>query len=266
MVLTQLEADLLSNLARSGRPVGDLLRFVELHSDREADVSAPSALQALLDRWAARGWLATGEPPEAGARDVLVANWRVLRPRGLTVGPESGDVVLWLTDAARCDVEWLPLPPHGPLQPTTRAMAYFEDTLRDVVQGRIPVAEAQRVLRERASFSFGTNPQYVHWHQPLPAGTDIRITVADVRRALARYLDGEWADDELRGWAEFITLVDAFSAPEPPPQDEDYYDDLWDVVHDLGRPEVFGEITRASVEAKLARLARYSSEPAPRAT
>jgi hypothetical protein len=120
MVLTQLEADLLTHLARNGRPVRDLLRFVELHSDREADVTAPSALQALLDHWAARGWLATGERLQADGPDVLVTNWRVLRPGAVTLGPESDDVVLWLTDAARHDVEWLPLPPSGSLQPTTR--------------------------------------------------------------------------------------------------------------------------------------------------
>jgi hypothetical protein len=145
-------------------------------------------------------------------------------------------------------------------------MGYFEDTLRDLVQGRITASEAQRVLRDRATFSFRTNPAYVNWREPLPAETEIPMTVTDVRRALVRYLDGERTADELRDWAEFITLVGAFSAPEPPPDDEDYYDDLWDVVHDLGAPEVFGEITRESAEAKLARLARYGSDAVPGAT
>jgi hypothetical protein len=120
MVLTQLEADLLSHMAKVGRQVSDLLRFVELYSDRAADVTAPSALQTLLDLWAARGWLATGELFQADAPGVLVANWRVVRPGLLTVGPASDDVIVWLTDAARRDVEWLPLPSNGSLQPTER--------------------------------------------------------------------------------------------------------------------------------------------------
>jgi hypothetical protein len=120
MVLTQLEADLLMHLAKDGRQVRDLLRFVELHSDRAAEVAAASALQTLVDLWAARGWLATGEPIHAEAPPVLVANWRVVPPGGVTVGPASGNVILWLTDAARRDVEWLPLPSSGALRPTRR--------------------------------------------------------------------------------------------------------------------------------------------------
>jgi hypothetical protein len=120
MVLTQLEADLLVHLAKDGRQVSDLLRFVELHSDRTADVTAASALQTVLDLWAARDWLGTGEPIQAEAPVVLVANWRVVQPGAVTVGPASGNVVLWLTDEARRDVEWLPLPSSGSLRPTQR--------------------------------------------------------------------------------------------------------------------------------------------------
>ena len=123
MVLTQLEADLLMHLAKDGRPVSNLLRFVELHSDRAADVAPASALQTVLDLWVARGWLGTGDPIQAQAPTVLVANWRVVRPGALTVGPPNTDVVLWLTDVARRDVEWLPLPPSGSLRPVRRPTA-----------------------------------------------------------------------------------------------------------------------------------------------
>jgi hypothetical protein len=142
-------------------------------------------------------------------------------------------------------------------------MGYFEDTLLDLVQGRISAREAQSVLRHRANFSFGTNPAYVNWIEPLPVETGIPIAPADVRRALQRYLHGEWTGQELRDWAEFITLVGAYHSPEAPPEDEDYYDDLWDVVHDLGTPEIFGEITPDHVRSELARLDRYDSASRP---
>ena len=138
-------------------------------------------------------------------------------------------------------------------------MGYFEDALHDLVQGRISAAEAQRVLRDRATFSFRTNPSYVNWTVPLPADTKIPFTVEDVRQALRRFLATTWTADEMRDWAEFITMVGAYSSPEPPVEDEDYYDDLWDVVHDLGAPEVFGPINETTIHAKLARLDHYGS-------
>jgi hypothetical protein len=145
-------------------------------------------------------------------------------------------------------------------------MGYFEDALRDLAQGRIEPSQAQRVLKDRATFSFRTNPAFVNWRDPLPADIEIPLAVADVERALNRYLAGEWSSDVLRDWAEFITLVGAYSGPEPPPDDEDFYDDLWNVVHDLGAPEVFGEITRANIAGKLSLLKRYSGNLDARAT
>ena len=145
-------------------------------------------------------------------------------------------------------------------------MTEFEAILRGVVEGRLPVSEAHRVLRERASFSFGTNPALIEWHDPLPPELDIPLTVADLRRVLVRYLRGEWTAANLQAWAEVISLVDTFAAPEPPPDDEYHYDELWNVVHELATPAVYDEINETSVAAKLARLERFGTEIAPRAT
>jgi hypothetical protein len=138
-------------------------------------------------------------------------------------------------------------------------MGYFEDALQDLARGQISAAEAQRVLRDRATFSFRTNPAYVNWTVPLPAEIEIPLRVEDVRGALSRFLAGTWTADELRDWAEFITMIGAYASPEPPAEDEDYYDDLWTVVHDLGAPEVFGPINATTVQAKLSLLDRYGS-------
>jgi len=145
-------------------------------------------------------------------------------------------------------------------------MGHFEDSLRDLAQGRLSTADARQLLRQRATFSFHTNPAFVTWHQPLPAEVDVPLTVADVHRALGRYLEGQWSPDDLRDWAEFIVLVDAYSTPEPPVDDEDFYDDLWDILHDLACPEVFGAITSDRVEAMRVRVARYESDTSPPAT
>ena len=144
-------------------------------------------------------------------------------------------------------------------------MSEFEAILRGVVEGRLLVSEAHRVLRERATFSFGSNPAFIEWHDPRPPELDIRPTVADVRKMLVRYLRGEWTAANLQAWAEVISLVDTFSAPEPPLDDE-YCDELWNVLHELATPAVYDEINETSVSAKLARLERFGTEIAPRAT
>ncbi len=62
---------------------------------------------------------------------------------------------------------------------------------------------------------------------------------------------------QLRDWCLFVVLTGHYHAPEPPADDEDWYDDLWDTVHDLAAPEVHGEITPNVVKEKLSKLKRY---------
>ena len=78
-----------------------------------------------------------------------------------------------------------------------------------------------------------------------------------MRGALEAYLRGDMSASELRDWALFITLSGAFRTPEPPAEDEDWFDPMWDAVHDLACPEVHGAITPENVREKLGKLARF---------
>jgi hypothetical protein len=139
-------------------------------------------------------------------------------------------------------------------------MGYFEETLLDFARGQASTEEAHRVLKHRAQFSFRTNPAFVNWNEPLPADIRVPLRVSDIRAALSRYLDGEWSADQLRDWGEFLTMIGAYSLPEPPSTDEDYYDEAWDVIHELGAPVVYGPISRESALKQLDRLGRYDMD------
>jgi hypothetical protein len=133
----------------------------------------------------------------------------------------------------------------------------FTTTLLQLAQGQVSVDHAQAALRERADFSFGTNPAWIEWRQPLAVDLSVPVTIDDVRNALQRFLSKEWGHRELHLWAQFVALVGAYSFPDPPVDDEDYYDTAWDVIHDLSAPEVHGLATEDSVTRQLARLDRY---------
>jgi hypothetical protein len=68
---------------------------------------------------------------------------------------------------------------------------------------------------------------------------------------------------DLRDWALFIVLTGAYRSPEPPSEDEDWCDPMWDAVHELAAPEIHGSITPEEVRAKLTSLDRYGRESRP---
>ncbi len=135
----------------------------------------------------------------------------------------------------------------------------FTSTLLQLVQGSVSVDHAQAALRQRADFSFGTNPAWIEWLEPLAVDLSVPVTIDDVRKALKRFLAKEWARRDLHLWAQFVALVGAYSFPDPPVDDEDYYDTAWDVIHDLSSPEAHGLATEDSVTRQLATLDRYGS-------
>ena len=137
-------------------------------------------------------------------------------------------------------------------------MTEFEALLTSALTLRIPPSEAIRGLSAFAVADFDSNPAYVHYRRPI--GEDVEMRPSHVRAALTEYLDGRFTAKQLRDWCLFIALTSHFNAPTPPPHDEDWYDDLWDTVNDLGAPEVFGEITPQLVRAKLETLERYGDD------
>jgi hypothetical protein len=134
-------------------------------------------------------------------------------------------------------------------------MTDYEALLTSVLTGRIPVSEGERGLTAFAIHDFHSNPAYLHFRTPRTER--VLLTPEDVRRSLNRYLAGETAADELRDWAQFLVMVPSYSGPEPPADDEDWFDDMWDVLHHLATPGIFEPINPVEVRAKLALLDRY---------
>jgi len=134
-------------------------------------------------------------------------------------------------------------------------MSTFRALLRSLLTRRIPPREAIRALGEFARVDFDSNPAYVEYRQACP--DEVELAPTAVRDALEAYVRGDMSGSELRDWALFITLSGAFVTPEPPPEDEDWFDPVWDAVHSLACPEVHGAITPESVREKLAKFDRF---------
>ena len=114
-----------------------------------------------------------------------------------------------------------------------------EGVLRRVLTGQLTPDEAAEELSPLVTLDLDRQQQTAVYADPFP--TKIKLEPLDVANALRRYLSGVLSEDELRRWATFVTLVDGYEAPEHP-SDESHYDPMWDVVHNLAAPEVFGEI------------------------
>jgi hypothetical protein len=131
-----------------------------------------------------------------------------------------------------------------------------EVILRRVLQHELDPDTAIERLSPYAEVVIDTNPSYASWRVPI--NVEICITAEDVRRALDKYISRSWDEVSLRRWAAFVTHVGHYVAPDPPPEDEDFNDALWDVLHELTSPDVFGAITPAAVADKIQRLAKYN--------
>jgi hypothetical protein len=137
-------------------------------------------------------------------------------------------------------------------------MTEFEALLTSALTLRIPPSEAIRGLSAYAIADFDSNPAYVNYRQPI--SEEVEMRPSHVRAALGEYLQGRLTAKQLRDWCLFIVLTGHYKAPAPPAHDEDWYDDLWDTVHDLAAPEVAGRITADLVRAKVQALARYGDD------
>ena len=137
-------------------------------------------------------------------------------------------------------------------------MTEFQALLTSALTLRIPPSEAIRGLSAYATADFDSNPAYVNYRRPISEEVEIRPT--HVRAALGEYLQGRFAAKQLRDWCLFIVLTGHFKAPAPPADNEDWYDSLWDTVHDLAAPEVHGRITPEMVRAKFEALAQYGDD------
>lgn len=110
MDLTQLERDLIGDMAQDDHCLFEIFQFVRLHhGDDLATVRAVG--RDLLASWVARGWLETvsGPPFEDDTSPVTITDVLGLVDRAeiLDAGFVGADTWLRLTDQAYVDVEWL---------------------------------------------------------------------------------------------------------------------------------------------------------------
>ena len=127
--------------------------------------------------------------------------------------------------------------------------------LRRLLGGEIDPDAAIERLSPYAVIELDDNPSFITWKKVV--STEVPISASDVRIALDRYLAGEWDVRRLKRWAALVSFFDQYEPTSPPADDEDFNDDLWDVIHELGSPEVFGEISPETVQEKRQRLEKY---------
>jgi hypothetical protein len=134
-------------------------------------------------------------------------------------------------------------------------MSAFRALLEGLLSRRIRPGEAIRGLGEYAKVDFEANPAFVEYREPCP--DEIDLTPEAVRGALEAFLAEQMTAKDLRDWALFVTLSGAYNTPQHNSDDEDWFDPMWDVVHDLACPEVHGAITSEGVRDHLDTLRRY---------
>ena len=90
---------------------------------------------------------------------------------------------------------------------------------------------------------------------------NVPVYPKDVKIMLLKYLADNISSDDLSKWAEFLCLRGEYSCPNQADTiDEDFYEDMWDVVQALSAPEIDGVITKARAQQYLAELDKYNNE------
>ena len=130
----------------------------------------------------------------------------------------------------------------------------YQALLQSVLIRRIPPREGMRRLRQWATTDFDSNPAYVNYTQAAPS--EVELDPAAVREALEAFLRDDTPAAEMRDWALFIALS-GFCSPQTPPEDDDWFDPLWDAIHEMACPEVHGPITRANLARYLDSFDRF---------
>ena len=138
-------------------------------------------------------------------------------------------------------------------------MTEVQTILVGAFDGSLPVETAIARLRPFAKLDLFANPAFFTPAKPLTFSIPLDPPV--VAAQLRRFLEGAVSARDLQGWAALVLLSGSFDAPSARPVDEDWYDDLWDVVNDLACPSVFGPITATAVADKVGRLAKYLGSP-----
>ncbi len=84
-----------------------------------------------------------------------------------------------------------------------------------------------------------------------------------VREILKKYLHDILSAKQLNEWAKFICIRGEYCCPENPSDfanNEDYYEDMWNVIQCLSTPEIDGEINEECVRQYLGELEKYTDK------
>ena len=69
----------------------------------------------------------------------------------------------------------------------------------------------------------------------------MKLFPEDAINFLQLYLSNQKTEEEVKDWALFLLMTDAFSTPDV---EGDYFDPLWDIINELSCPEIDGILTK----------------------
>ena len=89
---------------------------------------------------------------------------------------------------------------------------------------------------------------------------NVPIHPQDIEKMLHKFLDGEITENELSKWAAFLSIRGEYCNPDLKVENEDFYQDMWDVIYSLSTPEIDGVINDENVKKYLIVLKKYENQ------
>jgi len=83
---------------------------------------------------------------------------------------------------------------------------------------------------------------------------EVEIRPTLVINMLNSFIKGEKTKEQLKEWANFITLTGAFATPNWKNDNTFRYDPMWDVLGRLSTPEIDGELTTRAAKEYITEL------------
>jgi len=108
-------------------------------------------------------------------------------------------------------------------------MDNIQDLCKKILIGEVSFSNVVRSEREKNIFCRNTN------------NFKLELSPQDVINFLQLYISNKKIEAEVKDWALFLLMTDAFSTPNI---ETDYFDSLWDIINELSCPEVDGKLTK----------------------
>lgn len=108
-------------------------------------------------------------------------------------------------------------------------MDNIQDLCKKILIGEVSFSEVVKSEREKNIFCRNTND------------FELELLPQDVINFLQLYVSNKKTGAEVKDWALFLLMTDAFSTPNI---ETDYFDLLWDIINELSCPEIDGKLTK----------------------